>query len=357
MSTDRQDTLISSLAVKDALHVYSGNVDESEQERIISHRERHETYDEAYVVANQLLGAIDDYSEEWSLDAELMAFAEESGNTKPAYSRIIQKMFAVAAIVTLAVSAVLYVNSNWSGPGVDKSSIQRYVTRVGEQKVIELSDGSTITLNTGTQVLVDITDNERRIVLDRGEVYFDVEKDPIRPFTVELEGRSVTVLGTEFNVHRRLGMFSLALVDGSVCIHRQGESLSHKAIDLNPGQDEVLTYRPNDQFQVYAGTVVEFDTVGQQVVASRDQNIERFQQWRKGILSFKGERLSNVVDELNRYSAKRIELSDPSLNDLEVFASVKVGRIDLALKGMEITMPIVVVPFFDRIVVKPVEEN
>src|SRR5690606_14321003 len=137
-----------------------------------------------------------------------------------------------------------------------------------EQKQIELSDGSELTLNTASQVLVDITDGMRRVVMDRGEVYFEIAGDPLRPFIVELQGRSISVLGTEFSLRRTAQGFSLALVDGVVSLHRPEEKLVSAAQVLAPEQGETVSIFADGQYEVRAGTVVEFNVLTQQLSAT-----------------------------------------------------------------------------------------
>ena len=60
-------------------------------------------------------------------------------------------------------------------------------------KILEvtLADGSQVTLNTGTQLRVSITEHERRAELASGEAYFEIAKDPSRPFVVKAGERLV----------------------------------------------------------------------------------------------------------------------------------------------------------------------
>src|SRR5690606_37574017 len=81
---------------------------------------------------------------------------------------------------------------------------QGYNTRLGELKVAPLADGSVMTLNTASRVVVDFTETRRVVRLLEGESLFDVAKDASRPFLVEAGGTEVRAVGTSFTV-RRLG--------------------------------------------------------------------------------------------------------------------------------------------------------
>jgi len=84
----------------------------------------------------------------------------------------------------LRVIAALWVIATVAGT-VWYLSIDRgraYRTAIGAVSTVPLSDGSSVTLNTDTQVHVELAPHERRVNLDRGEAFFDVAHDPSRPF-------------------------------------------------------------------------------------------------------------------------------------------------------------------------------
>ena len=74
-------------------------------------------------------------------------------------------------------------------------------------------------LNTGGQLVVDYGAQARRVLLERGEAYFEVAEDRARPFTVDLGLRSVTAVGTAFNVRKDPERFQVAVTDGAVAFH------------------------------------------------------------------------------------------------------------------------------------------
>src|SRR5207245_2615866 len=74
--------------------------------------------------------------------------------------------------------------------------IREASTDIGERSVLALADGSKVTLNTASAVRADYTGRERRLTLVRGEAFFDVAKDPTRPFMVTAGSRQVIAVGT-----------------------------------------------------------------------------------------------------------------------------------------------------------------
>src|SRR5882757_6784525 len=73
-----------------------------------------------------------------------------------------------------------------------------YETIVGGLEAIPLSDGSHMTLNSDSEVKVAVTDQERGVELNHGEVFFEVAKDPTRPFIVKAGHARVIAVGTQF---------------------------------------------------------------------------------------------------------------------------------------------------------------
>ena len=96
------------------------------------------------------------------------------------------------------------------------TSLMQLTTSVGERKTVTLPDGSEVTLNTDSELIVRYTSDHRRVILERGEVLFDITGESSRPFTVELDTRSSTVLGTRFNIRKLPGYeLSVAVFEGT----------------------------------------------------------------------------------------------------------------------------------------------
>ncbi len=87
--------------------------------------------------------------------------------------------------------------------GSDKrtASMLSLTTPKGGQYQITLPDGSKVWLNaSSTLKYPDRFPDGERLVEIVGEGYFEIEKDPKRPFKVRSEGQVVDVLGTAFNI-------------------------------------------------------------------------------------------------------------------------------------------------------------
>jgi transmembrane sensor len=73
-------------------------------------------------------------------------------------------------------------------------------TKRGEVRKVTLADGSVVTLDSDSRLLVWMGSDRRDLELDHGRVHFEVGHDRSRPFTVMADGGSTTALGTVFDV-------------------------------------------------------------------------------------------------------------------------------------------------------------
>ena len=251
--------------------------------------------------------------------------------------RRMKRRFALgmAAGLLLAIGASLAVFL----PGPDDRALPMYFTRIGEQQTIELADGSAVTLNTGSQLVVDYSESARRLLLQRGEAFFEVVDDPQRPFTVDLGLRSVTAMGTVFNVRKDPQHYQVAVIEGAVAVHEVTAD-GRAAVPAAPGPR-----------RVEAGWVAEFDVGRNKLTAFRPESMDRYRNWRSGLLTFFHEPLSQVVEELNRYSRTKIRIEEASVMELSVVTVIRVTDIDAALRGLERLLPIQVTRHYDRIVI------
>lgn len=101
----------------------------------------------------------------------------------------------VAAMLLVSMGALLVTALQiWPGP--------RYVTGIGEQRILQLDDGTRVSLNAGSRLSVEYDEKARRIRLDSGEALFEVAKDLRRPFIVAAGDDRITALATSFVVRR-----------------------------------------------------------------------------------------------------------------------------------------------------------
>ncbi len=185
-----------------------------------------------------------------------------------------------------------------------------YYTIAGEVRSVELQDGSYIDLNTDTAIAVHYTEQERRIVILRGEAFFDVAHNPDRPFIVQSGGLTATALGTHYAVRTDTGG-------------------AEEMVQVQEGRVEVTSSR--DHAVLTAGEVAELD--GQDLQLSR-QDVDAQTAWRDGKLIFSGQPLQEVLATLARYRNGRIVVVGSDVGSQKVSGIFDVHDTDAALDSL-----------------------
>lgn len=170
-----------------------------------------------------------------------------------------------------------------------------YQTDTGEIRRVPLADGSIAAINTNSRLEVKFSAARREVKLERGEAWFQVAKNPARPFVVAAGDVHVVAVGTAFSVRRRDAAVDVLVTEGTVRISATGESEGD--ILLTAGQRAVVQ------------NAVVHEVKGAQV--ENDQALA----WRNGKIDLDNERLSDAIIEFNRYNKRQIVLLDPDLSD------------------------------------------
>lgn len=196
-----------------------------------------------------------------------------------------------------------------------------FQTGVGALTSVPMPDGSKVTLNTDSQVRIAVTEHERRINLARGEAFFEVAKDPTRPFVVVAGHCRVVAIGTQFSVWREADEVRVAVTEGRVRVERS---------------DNV------PPTEVAAGSIAHAGDAGVLIEHRRAGEVEETLDWRRGYLFFHDLPLSDAVAELNRYNQKKIVIDGPDIAGIRIsgsFRSTNVnGFVHLLHEGFSINV-------------------
>ena len=201
-----------------------------------------------------------------------------------------------------------------------------YSTGIGERRTIKLADGTEVTLNTRTKLVVAYTAERRLVRLVRGQALFDVAHNRERPFTVEAVDRQITALGTMFEVRVGVGQVNVVLVKGRVVVDRVSEA--RNGYGAPSIQQTVLV--PGQQFTAELGApqrVTRVDT-------------ERQLLWRSGFVEFDDEPLGRVVNEMNRYFTRPVTLANDNVASLRVSGVFQTNSPSKFVDLIQSTLPI-----------------
>lgn len=192
-------------------------------------------------------------------------------------------VYAALVIFIISISVFWYHQS--------VQSVETISTENGQQKEITLSDGTTVYLNCGTELLYPrkFTGAIRQVTLS-GEAFFDVVKSKSL-FTVQTPEGTVTVPGTRFNIRARDMQTRVIVEDGKV---RLTAGNSDSSVVLTKDfMSEIFHNQPPSK--------------------PRAVNAEELLGWRSGKLVFKRTALSELAGEIGRYYDVNISIENPEL--------------------------------------------
>jgi transmembrane sensor len=193
-----------------------------------------------------------------------------------------------------------------------------------------LPDGSFAEINPGSEVTVEFTAAQRRVVLRRGEAHFQVVPDATRPFIVAAGGMEFRAVGTAFAVQLSGTKVEMVVTQGKVAVDRKAALPAGSANDMPPATLAVVA----------AGQHVAVDLATRAMVApivtplaarESDQKLS----WRVPRLQLNDTPLREVVAAINAHTAARLELADAELGSLEVCGVLRVDNIDTLLTMLE----------------------
>lgn len=193
--------------------------------------------------------------------------------------------------------------------------MNQLVIPYGNQSRIVLSDNTVVWLNAGSRLVYPTIFKEKtREVLLFGEAYFEVAKNPEKPFIVKTSNLDIRVLGTKFNIstYAEDKIIQTVLKEGSVAVRRIGAGLFEKDIVMVPNQMAL------------------FDkTTGETMIQEVDANY--YTLWTKGLISFDEIDLVRIIKKLERFYNISVKFSDPQKEMIRIS-----GKLDLKRSRKEV---------------------
>jgi transmembrane sensor len=210
-----------------------------------------------------------------------------------------------AAVSRVAGLAVLFLicTSLYQAGLIDRLRADFY-TSVGEVRTITLEDGTRVDLNTDTAIAVDYSETARRVHILRGEAFFDVAKNPLRPFVVADGTLTATAVGTQYGVRTTAGSF-------------RGD-VQQELVDAG-----------------YAATLT-----AQGRVRVQRSDVGDATAWRTGKLIFSGRPLREVLATLGRYRHGQILVVDEEAAERKVSGIFDLNDTEGALRELESSLPV-----------------
>lgn len=251
---------------------------------------------------------------------------DRMGSTQRSAPGTIPRKFRLFALVASIIVVVAVSWQFWPAGSA-------YETPVGGTSSVPVPDGSKVTLNTDSRIRVSFSDSERRIELKQGEAFFEVVKDPKRPFVVTVGNRRVIAVGTQFSVRRDSDGVQIVVTEGKVRV-----------------EDDASRTKPI----LTAGAVARASNAGIWVENKTVPEAEEQLSWRSGVLMFRNRTLAEAVVEFNRYNTRKFAIDDPTIGALKIEGNFRSTNIDAFARLLEEVYPVTVAQKeADRLVIEP----
>lgn len=213
---------------------------------------------------------------------------------------------ALAAVV--ATIAMLVAGGWWF------HERDHYRTAHAEQRSWRMPDGSTVHLNSSSEIRVRFDGRQRRIELVRGQALFQVAKDAQRPFWVYAGDTAVRAVGTEFDVYRRPGRTLISVLEGRVSVWRLPDVFeqARHALDADEsdGRRQLIARLDADQQAMVSGRSAE--------VSQRGGTVRKTVAWLQRQVVFDHDPLGSAIEEFNRYAERRIRVEGAELRATQI---------------------------------------
>lgn len=230
--------------------------------------------------------------------------ASERSSPRPSRAHVWTALAAVVAMI-----AVLLAGGWWF------QERDHYKTAHAEQRSWRLPDGSTVHLNSSSEIRVRFDARQRRIELVRGQALFQVAKDAERPFWVYVGDTAVRAVGTEFDVYRRPDRTLISVLEGRVAVWRFADDVfehARQALDIDSGEDmrQLIAQLDADQQAMISRHAAE--------VSQRGGTVRKTVAWLQRQVVFDHDSLGTAIDEFNRYAERRIRVVGTELNATQI---------------------------------------
>jgi transmembrane sensor len=239
-----------------------------------------------------------------------------------------QRLWTLAAGVGAIAAGVTLYFMYFANAGLPGAATQSVQTAAIEHRDVTLPDGTRVTLGARSAISVAFTDSERGVRVERGEVFFNVASDKSWPFVVRAGERTITAIGTAFNVVQQGDRFEVTVAEGVVDV-----------VELAPsprGADRAAAQVPARKERLKAGQRLSSERGAS---AIETVNIEEALTWIAGRRTYLNEPLRNVIPDIARYTNRTLVISDPAIEQMLYTGTVMQGGVDDWLTGLGHAFP------------------
>lgn len=201
---------------------------------------------------------------------------------------------SVAALLMFVALWYIFPKGSYDASSTLPDRFTHRETARGEKTQFMLPDGTKVIMNADSRIRYsgNLASASERVVYFDGEAFFDVAKDPLRPFIIHSHEVVTSVLGTSFNIQAFAEEdIIVSVVAGTVKVK---EPLQE--VYLQPGEQAVYGLGDRSLFKE------NFDPSSTLA-------------WREGTLYFKNERFRDIVKKLERWYGVTIDVQKTDIED------------------------------------------
>ena len=247
----------------------------------------------------------------------IMAGVEQTNSRKERKLPVYKTFLKYAAIFILGFGIIGFIAHR----EVNRVKWIEYTAEYNTPEDVVLPDGSEVALNKGSKLYYkkQLLSHTRDVKLT-GEAFFEVQKNPNKPFVINVNNTVVKVLGTSFNVNATdTNNIMVSVKTGKVLFYNK--------------QD------PTDSVHLYPGDMGLFSSVEDRIRKTEihDQN---YLAWKTGVLLFKGNTLPEVCEVLSNYYGKHVVVGHPELQAKKLTARYQDKSLNEVLELLKIALDI-----------------
>lgn len=279
------------------VHMATGSVTQADVRALTQWRSRSVKHEEAFEQARNLWQALGE-------PLESSATARTAPTDRRWRSALNRRALLGGALATsaAATAAMLVWPPYDLWPSIAEMGAE-YRTGAGEQRAISFPNHASIELNTRTALNINRGAQTKNIEMIVGEAAVTAEQEPL---TVLASGGRLRAMNSQFVVRCDSSGVRVTCVAGEVDVTYGGQN---------------RTVQHSQQIFYHAGVITPAVVINPEAVTA----------WRNGLLVFDDERLSHVIDEINRYRSARIILMNEALGERRITARFRVARLDAVL--------------------------
>lgn len=239
----------------------------------------------------------------------------------PARQKQLFLKIAASIILVLGIGYILQITDAEKEQEMGSLTLLEKSNPKGRKSTVMLPDGSKVKLNSESHLKYEEFDN-KRIVKLTGEAFFEVAKNPSKPFTVYSKGISTTALGTSFNVRS------------------YPEDLVTQ-VYLKSGEVEVVDFQnaSNEKLLLSPGLGAEYN-ISEKSLTRKNFDSESVLAWNDNTIQFENAEFKQVQKVLERWYGVEMEVKGKPDSAWRISGAFKNESLENVLSSIDFTAPL-----------------